>query len=308
MKRKVYQNITEMIGETPLLRLGGIEREYNLKSEIYAKVEKGNPTGSVKDRAALGMVLDAERKGLLKEGGTIIEPTSGNTGIALAAIAASRGYKAIIVMPESMSIERRNAIAFYGAELVLTPASTGMKGAVEKAEELHKQIPNSIITGQFVNPSNSMAHYLTTGPEIYDSLDGELDYFIAGIGTGGTISGVGRYLKEKDKDVKIIGVEPFTSPLLTKGNAGPHKIQGIGANFIPEILERGVIDEVIDVADEDAFTASRILAKKDGLAVGISSGAALSAAIEVAKRNEGKRIVVLLPDGVDRYYSTALFK
>ncbi|MCR5079253.1 MAG: cysteine synthase A [Bacilli bacterium] len=304
---KIYNDITEMVGHTPLLRLRGIERYFKVEGEIYAKVEKGNPTGSVKDRAALQMILDAEKEGRIKEGSTIIEPTSGNTGIGLAAIAAARGYKAIIVMPDSMSRERRNAISFYGAEIVLTPGAQGMKGAIAKAEELHKEIAGSIIVGQFVNPSNVKAHYQTTGPEIYDDLDGKLDYFVAGIGTGGTITGVGKYLKEKDKGIKIVGVEPASSPLLTKGSAGPHKIQGIGANFVPKILDTALLDEIEDIGDEDALQLSRLLAKTDGLAVGISSGAALSAAVKLSKANPGKRVVVLLPDGVDRYYSTELF-
>ena len=307
---KIYDSAYELIGRTPLLRLHHLEEEFGLKCKLLAKVESKNPSGSVKDRIALSMIEEAEREGCLKEGGTIIEPTSGNTGIGIAAIAAAKGYKAIIVMPETMSIERRRLIAAYGAEIVLTPGSAGMAGSVAKAEELHKEIEGSIIAGQFENPANPKAHIKTTGPEIYEDTDGEVDYIVAGVGTGGTITGIGTYLKEKKPSVKAIAVEPASSPLLSEGHAGPHKIQGIGANFVPSVLDRGIIDEIIPVKDEDAFAYSKLLGKKEGLLAGISSGAALKAAIEIGKREEakGKTIVVILPDGADRYMSTPLFE
>ena len=307
---KIYDSAYELIGSTPLLRLHHLEEEFGLKCKLVAKVESKTPSGSVKDRIALSMIEEAERQGCLKEGGTIIEPTSGNTGIGIAAIAAAKGYKAIIVMPETMSIERRRLIAAYGAEIVLTPGSAGMAGSVAKAEELHKEIEGSIIAGQFENPANPKAHFKTTGPEIYEDTDGEVDYIVAGVGTGGTITGIGTYLKEKKPSVKAIAVEPASSPLLSEGHAGPHKIQGIGANFVPSVLDRGIIDEIIPVKDEDAFAYSKLLGKKEGLLAGISSGAALKAAIEVGKREEakGKTIVVILPDGADRYMSTPLFE
>lgn len=307
---KVYRHIDELIGKTPLIELTNIEKEYGLKAKIFAKVEFFNPGGSVKDRIALAMINDLENRGLLKEGSTIIEPTSGNTGIGLASIAASRGYRAIIVMPETMSIERRKLMKAYGAEIVLTEGAKGMKGAIEKAEQLNKEIPNSVIPGQFVNMANPKAHRETTGPEIYDDLDGQVDLFVAGVGTGGTVSGVGEYLKAKNPQIKVVAVEPSSSPVLSKGTSGPHKIQGIGAGFVPQTLNTSIYDEIIAVENEDAFTKSRLVGKKEGFLVGISSGAALHAAILLAQRkeNEGKNIVVLLPDTGERYLSTSLFE
>lgn len=301
----VYNSMIEAIGKTPLIRLGS----FCHKAEVYAKVERFNPTGSAKDRAALFMIEDAEKQGLLTAGGTIIEPTSGNTGIGLAAIACVKGYKVILTMPESMSVERRQLIAAYGAEIVLTEASKGMQGSVEKARELQKTIPNSIIVGQFDNLSNSKAHYMTTGPEIWEDTDGKADIFIAGIGTGGTVSGVGRYLKEQNPHIKVIGVEPASSPMLTAGYAGSHKIQGIGANFVPEVLDRSVLDEVRAISDEAAYEYAKMLARSEGLLCGISSGAALVAADVEAQnpQNEGKIIVVLLPDAGERYLSAGVF-
>ena len=300
----------ELVGNTPLIELTNLEKELDLKAKIFAKVESFNPAGSVKDRVALNMILDAENKGVLTPGATIIEPTSGNTGIGLASIGAMRGYKVILTMPSSMSKERIMLLKAYGAEVVLTEASLGMKGSLQKADELNKEIPNSVILGQFVNPANPEMHYKTTGPEIYNDLNGQVDYFVAGIGTGGTISGTGRYLKEKNPNVKVIGVEPFSSPLLTKGTAGPHKIQGIGANFVPDTLDQKVYDEIMDITNEESMEFARILGKKEGFLVGISSGAALSAAIKIAKKeeNKNKNIVVIFPDGGDRYLSTELFE
>ena len=304
---RIYKSVEELIGKTPLLELTNLEKE--LGATLLAKVEALNPGGSAKDRVAKRMVEDAEKAGLLKAGATIIEPTSGNTGIGLAVMAAARGYRAIIVMPDSMSMERRLLMTAFGAELVLTEGKLGMAGAIAKAEEMAKEIPGSFIPGQFDNPSNPAAHYETTGPEIWEDTEGKVDIFVAGIGTGGTITGVGRYLKEQNPHIKIIGVEPASSPLLTKGEAGPHGLQGIGANFVPSILDREIYDEVITVTDEEAYEAGRTIARKEGLLVGISSGAALHAAMEAAKRpeNAGKNIVVLLPDTGDRYLSTAMF-
>ena len=306
---KIYKSIEELIGRTPLMELSNLERKLELHATLLAKVEALNPGGSAKDRVAKRMVEDAEQAGILKAGATIIEPTSGNTGIGLAVMAAARGYRAIIVMPDIMSMERRLLMTAFGAELVLTEGAKGMTGAIEKAEELAKEIPNSFIPGQFDNPSNPAAHYETTGPEIWEDTDGKVDIFVAGIGTGGTITGTGRYLKEQNPDVKIIGVEPASSPLLTKGEAGPHGLQGIGANFVPSILDTEIYDEVITVTDEAAYEAGRTIARNEGLLVGISAGAALHAAVEVAKRpeNAGKNIVVLLPDTGDRYLSTPMF-
>ena len=307
---KVYKHIDELIGKTPLIELTNIEKEFDLKARIIAKLEYFNPAGSVKDRIAKAMIDDLEDRGILKEGSTIIEPTSGNTGIGLCSVAATRGYRAIIVMPETMSIERRKLMKAYGAELVLTPGALGMKGAIEKANELVKEIPNSVIPGQFVNPVNPLIHKQTTGPEIYNDLDGKLDIFVAGVGTGGTISGTGAYLKEKNPNIKVVAVEPESSPVLSKGVAGPHKIQGIGAGFIPDTLNTKIYDEIITVANDDAFTSGKMVGKKEGFLVGISSGAAVHAAIELAKReeNNGKTIVVLLPDTGERYLSTPLFE
>lgn len=307
---KIYKSVEELIGKTPLLELTNLEQKMGLKATLLAKVEALNPGGSAKDRVAKRMVEDAERAGILKEGATIIEPTSGNTGIGLAVMAAARGYRAIIVMPDTMSMERRLLMTAFGAELVLTEGAKGMAGAIEKAEELAKEIPNSFIPGQFDNPSNPAAHYDTTGPEIWEDTDGKVDIFVAGIGTGGTLTGVGRYLKEKNPNVKIIGVEPASSPLLTKGTAGPHGLQGIGANFVPSILDTELYDEVLTVTEEEAYEAGRALARKEGLLAGISAGAAVHAAAEVAKRpeNAGKTIVVLLPDTGDRYLSTPMFQ
>lgn len=307
---KIYKNIEELIGKTPLLELTHLEEIHNLDAKVLAKVEFLNPGGSAKDRVAKKMVEDAEAKGLLKVGATIIEPTSGNTGIGLAVMAAARGYRAIIVMPDSMSMERRLLMSAFGAELVLTEGAKGMAGAIAKAEELAKEIPGAFIPGQFDNPANPQAHYETTGPEIYEDTDGKVDIFVAGIGTGGTITGVGRYLREKNPDVQIIGVEPASSPLLTEGRAGSHGLQGIGANFVPSILDTKLYNEIITVTEEAAYAAGREVAQKEGLLVGISAGAAIHAALEVAKRpeNKGKNIVVLLPDTGDRYLSTPMFQ
>lgn len=306
----IYKSIEEMIGSTPLLELGNYGKKYRLQATLLAKVEAMNPGGSAKDRVAKRMVEDAEKAGILKPGATLIEPTSGNTGVGLAVMAAARGYRAIIVMPDSMSMERRLLMTAFGAELVLTEGKKGMAGAIEKAEELAKEIPNSFIPGQFDNPSNPAAHYSSTGPEIYADTEGKVDIFVAGIGTGGTITGTGRYLKEKNPGVKIVGVEPASSPLLTKGIAGPHGLQGIGANFVPSILDRSVIDEILTVTDEQAYETGRELARTEGLLAGISAGAAVFAAAELAKRpeNTGKNIVVLLPDTGDRYLSTEMFQ
>lgn len=307
---KIYKSMEELIGKTPIVELRNIEQQENLAARLLVKLEKTNPTGSVKDRVAKAMLDDAEAKGKLTKGGVIIEPTSGNTGIGLAAIGAARGYRVIIVMPDSMSIERRQLMTAYGAELVLTEGKLGMKGAVDKAEELKAQIPGSIIAGQFENPANPAAHRTYTGPEIWEDTDGKVDIFVAGVGTGGTVSGIGEYLKSRNKDIRIVAVEPATSPLLSTGKAGPHRIQGIGANFVPENFNRDVVDEIITVTDEDAFTAGREIARKEGLLVGISSGAALHAAVELAKRREnyGKTIVALLPDTGERYLSSVMFK
>ena len=306
---KIYRSASELIGRTPLLQLTGYERKNNLKATILAKLEYFNPAGSVKDRIALAMIDDAEKSGKLTPGSVIIEPTSGNTGIGLASVAAARGYRLILTMPETMSIERRNLLKAYGAELVLTDGSRGMKGAVEKADELAAELPGSFIPGQFTNPANPAIHRATTGPEIWDDTDGSVDIFVAGVGTGGTLTGVGQYLKGKNPAVKVIAVEPASSPLLSGGKAGQHKIQGIGANFVPEVLDTSIYDEVIPVLNEDAFAAGRALGRSDGILTGISSGAALWAAAELARRpeNAGKVIVVLLPDTGDRYLSTPLF-
>ncbi|MBQ2933311.1 MAG: cysteine synthase A [Clostridia bacterium] len=306
----IYNSIDKLIGNTPLLELTNIEKKYNLKAKLLAKLEYLNPAGSVKDRVALAMINDMEQNGLLKPNSVIIEPTSGNTGIGLACVGAARGYRVIIVMPDSMSVERQQLMKAYGAELVLTEGAKGMSGAIEKAEQLKTEIPNSIIAGQFVNPANPKAHFDTTGPEIYRDTDGEVDIFVAGVGTGGTITGTGKYLKSKNPDIKIVAVEPASSPLLSSGTAAPHKIQGIGANFVPQVLNTTIYDEIITVTDEDAFESGRLIGKTEGVLVGISSGAALWAAIEVAKRDEnnGKTIVVLLPDTGDRYLSTEMFK
>ena len=305
----IYTSADQLIGKTPLLELTHIEKKLGLKAKILAKLEYFNPAGSVKDRVAKAMIDDAEEKGLLKPGSVIIEPTSGNTGIGLAAVAAARGYRIIIVMPDTMSVERRQLMKAYGAELVLSEGAKGMKGAIAKADELAAEIPDSFIPGQFVNPANPKAHFETTGPEIYADTDGEVDIFVAGVGTGGTITGVGEYLKSRKPEVKVVAVEPATSPVLSKGTAGAHKIQGIGAGFVPKVLDTGVYDEIIPVANEDAFAAGKQIGKAEGVLVGISSGAAAWAAIELAKRpeNEGKTIVVLLPDTGDRYLSTPLF-
>ena len=305
----IYTSADQLIGKTPLLELTHIEKALGLKAKVLAKLEYLNPAGSVKDRVAKAMIDDAEEKGLLKPGSVIIEPTSGNTGIGLAAVAAARGYRIIIVMPDTMSVERRQLMKAYGAELVLTEGAKGMKGAIAKADELAAEIPDSFIPGQFVNPANPKAHFETTGPEIYADTDGEVDIFVAGVGTGGTITGVGEYLKSKKPEVKVVAVEPATSPVLSKGTAGAHKIQGIGAGFVPKVLDTGVYDEIIPVANEDAFAVGKQIGKAEGVLVGISSGAAAWAAIELAKRpeNEGKTIVVLLPDTGDRYLSTPLF-
>lgn len=304
-----YTSASQLIGNTPLLELQNVEKAEGLQAKIFAKVEYFNPSGSVKDRIALSMIEDAEKEGKLTPDTTIIEPTSGNTGIGLASIAAAKGYHLIIVMPETMSVERRQIIKAYGAEIVLSEGAKGMKGAIAKADELAKEIPDSFIPGQFVNPANPQAHFNSTGPEIFADTDGDVDYFVAGVGTGGTITGVGKFLKSKKSDVKVIAVEPATSPVLSKGTAGAHKIQGIGAGFVPDVLDTKVYDEIIPVENDDAFNVGKLVGKKEGVLVGISSGAALWAAIEVAKRPEaaGKKIVVLLPDTGDRYLSTPLF-
>ena len=306
---KVYDSILDLVGKTPLVELKRIEEKEGLQAKLIAKVESFNPAGSVKDRIAKAMIEDAEAKGLLKEGSVIIEPTSGNTGIGLAAAATVKGYRMILTMPETMSVERRNIVKAYGAEVVLTDGTKGMKGAIEKADELAKEIPNSFIAGQFVNPANPATHKKTTGPEIWEDTDGEVDVFVAGVGTGGTITGTGEYLKEKKPEVKIVAVEPASSPVLSDGVSGPHKIQGIGAGFVPDTLNTSIYDEIIKVENEDAFETGRYLAAEEAILAGISSGAALYAAIQLAKReeNKGKTIVVLLPDNGDRYYSTALF-
>lgn len=306
---KVYDSILDLVGKTPLVELKRIEEKEGLQAKLIAKVESFNPAGSVKDRIAKAMIEDAEAKGLLKEGSVIIEPTSGNTGIGLAAAATVKGYRMILTIPETMSVERRNIVKAYGAEVVLTDGTKGMKGAIEKADELAKEIPNSFIAGQFVNPANPATHKKTTGPEIWEDTDGEVDIFVAGVGTGGTITGTGEYLKEKKPEVKIVAVEPASSPVLSEGVSGPHKIQGIGAGFVPETLNTSIYDEIIKVENEDAFETGKYLAAEEAILAGISSGAALYAAIQLAKReeNKGKTIVVLLPDNGDRYYSTALF-
>lgn len=306
---KVYTSADQLIGKTPLLELTHIEQEYGLKAKVLAKLEYFNPAGSVKDRVAKAILDDAEATGKLTKDSVIIEPTSGNTGIGLAAVAAARGYRIIIVMPETMSVERRQLMKAYGAELVLSEGAKGMKGAIAKAEELAKEIPGAFIAGQFVNPANPKAHFETTGPEIFEDTDGEVDVFVAGVGTGGTVTGVGKYLKSRKADVKVVAVEPASSPVLSKGTPGAHKIQGIGAGFVSEVLDTKVYDEIIPVADEDAFAMGRKIGHKEGVLVGISSGAAVHATVELAKRpeNEGKTIVVLLPDTGDRYLSTALF-
>ena len=306
----LYNSLTEMVGGTPVLRLNNYGSQKGLGAEIYAKLEYFNPAGSVKDRIAKAMIEDAEAKGLLKKGSVIIEPTSGNTGIGLAAIAAAKGYRIILTMPETMSIERRKFLKGYGAELVLTDGSKGMKGAIAKADELAAEIPGSFIPGQFVNPANPKAHFETTGPEIWDDLGGDIDFFVAGVGTGGTITGTGEFLKSKKSSIKVVAVEPETSPVLSKGTAGPHKIQGIGAGFVPDTLNTSVYDEVIPVSNEDAFKTGKEFAASEGILIGISSGAALYAATQLAERpeNKGKKIVVLLPDTGDRYLSTPLFE
>ena len=307
---RIYSSMEELIGGTPLLELKKIEKEFDLKARVLAKLEYFNPAGSVKDRIAKEMILDAEEKGILKPGATIIEPTSGNTGIGLAAVGTARGYKVILVMPETMSVERRMMMKAYGAEIVLSEGSKGMKGAIAKAEELHAATPGSIIPGQFDNSANTRSHYKTTGPEIWEDTDGEVDIFIAGVGTGGTISGVGKYLKEKKPSVEVIAVEPKGSPVLSEGHPGPHKIQGIGAGFVPKTLDTSIYNKVVTAVEEDAYKTAREMGKREGILVGISSGAALSVAIEEAKKedNKGKTIVVLLPDTGDRYFSTPLFK
>lgn len=307
---KIFKSADQLIGGTPLLELSGIEREYGLKARLLAKLEYFNPAGSVKDRVAKVMLDEAEKAGELRPGAVVIEPTSGNTGIGLAAVAAARGYKAVIVMPDTMSEERRRLVKAYGAELVLTDGKKGMTGAIEKAEELKAEIPGSIIAGQFVNPANPKAHFDTTGPEIYDDTDGKVDIFVAGVGTGGTVTGVGRYLKSKNPEIKIVAVEPSDSAVLSGKSAGPHKLQGIGAGFVPKVLDISVCDEIMTVTSEEAFAAGREMGRREGVLVGISSGAALHAAKELAKReeNEGKTVVVLLPDTGDRYLSTELFE
>ena len=307
---KIYTSVQQLVGNTPLLQLQGIEKAYDLQANLLGKLEYYNPAGSVKDRVALSMLLDAEEKGLIQKGSVIIEPTSGNTGIGLACIAASRGYKALIVMPDSMSPERRKLIEAYGAEVILTPGKLGMQGTVDEANRLKNQLPGSIIAGQFENPANPAAHYGTTGPEIWNDTDGKVDIFVAGVGTGGTVTGVGTYLKEKNPQIQIVAVEPASSPLLSGGQAGAHGLQGIGANFIPSILDRSIYDRVIPVTEEEAYQAARMTAQKDGILVGISSGAALAAAITIAKQpeNRKKTIVVLLPDTGMRYLSTDLFE
>lgn len=306
----IYTGTLGLIGKTPLVEVANLEKELGLEAKLLVKLEYFNPAGSVKDRIAKAMIEDAEEKGLLKEGATIIEPTSGNTGIGLAAIAASKGYRIILTMPETMSVERRNILKAYGAEIVLTEGAKGMKGAIAKAEELSKEIEGSFIPGQFVNPANPAVHKVTTGPEIWEDTDGAVDVFVAGVGTGGTLTGVGEYLKSQKEDVKIVAVEPATSPVLSTGKGGAHKIQGIGAGFVPDVLNTQIYDEILPIENEDAFEYSKLLAKKEGILVGISSGAAFRAAVELAKRpeNKGKTIVALLPDNGDRYYSTPLFQ
>ncbi|MBR2455166.1 MAG: cysteine synthase A [Clostridia bacterium] len=306
---KIFKTASELIGRTPLLELSNIEKDEKLSANVFAKLELFNPAGSIKDRVAKAMIEDAEEKGLLKEGSVIIEPTSGNTGIGIASVAAVKGYKLIITMPETMSVERRKLIASFGAELVLTDGAKGMNGAIEKAEELSREIPNSIVAGQFVNPANPKAHFLTTGPEIWEDTDGQVDILVAGVGTGGTITGIGEYLKSKNPNIKIVGIEPVDSPVLSGGKAGAHGLQGIGAGFIPEILNTEIIDEIITVSTNEAYEASRMMAKREGVLVGISSGAALHGALLLAKKqeNKGKNIVVILPDTGDRYLSTDLF-
>ena len=305
----IYKGTLGLIGNTPLVEVTNIEKELGLEAKLLVKLEYFNPAGSVKDRVAKAMIEDAEEKGILKEGSVIIEPTSGNTGIGLASIAAAKGYRIILTMPETMSVERRNMLKAYGAELVLTEGAKGMKGAIAKAEELAKEIPNSFIPGQFVNPANPAAHRATTGPEIWNDTDGQVDIFVAGVGTGGTLTGVGEYLKSKNPNVKIVAMEPASSPVLSEGRSGAHKIQGIGAGFVPDVLNTKVYDEIITIENDDAFAGGKLLAKHEGVLVGISSGAALKAAIQLAQRpeNKGKTIVALLPDSGDRYYSTALF-
>ena len=307
---KIYNSVDELIGKTPLVRVNKIEKKYDLKAKILVKLELFNPAGSVKDRVALSMINEAEKSGALKKGSTIIEPTSGNTGIGLCSLAAARGYRTIIVMPETMSVERRLLMKAYGAEIVLSEGAKGMKGAIAKAEELHKEIPDSIIAGQFVNPANPKIHRNTTGPEIFEDTDGEVDIFVAGVGTGGTVTGVGEYLKSKKPSVKVVAVEPDSSPVLSEGKPGAHKIQGIGAGFVPDVLNTDIYDEIIRIKNEDAFAYSREIGKTEGVLVGISSGAALVAAVELAQRkeNEGKTIVALLPDTGERYLSTDLYK
>lgn len=307
---KYFTSVDQLIGKTPLMELTNIEKAFGLKARLFAKLEYLNPAGSIKDRAAMQMLDDAKDAGILKDDSVIIEPTSGNTGIGLAAVGASRGYKVIIVMPDTMSIERRQIMKAYGATLVLSDGTLGMKGAIDMAEELARKTPNSFIPGQFTNPSNTKAHYLSTGPEIWDDLDGNIDYFVAGVGTGGTITGVGKYLKEKNPSIKVIAIEPSSSPFLSKGVSGPNAIQGIGAGFVPDILDTSIYDEIITVDAEDAFKVGRMIGTKEGFLVGISSGAACHAAIEVAKREESsnKNIVVILPDTGDRYLSTELFE
>ena len=307
---KIYTSVDQLIGNTPLFKLEGFKKKYDLKADIYAKVEYFKATGSVKDRIARQMILDAEEAGILKPGSVIIEPTSGNTGIGLAAVGTSRGYKVIIVMPETMSVERRKLMKAYGAELVLTEGAKGMKGAIAKADQLHAEIPNSWIAGQFDNPSNWKAHYTTTGPEIVDALDGKVDIFVAGVGTGGTITGVGKYLKEKNPNVKVVAVEPSASAVLSGNKSGPHKIQGIGAGFIPNVLDTDIYDEIIQVSNEDAFATGASIGKTEGILVGISAGAALYAGLQLAQKEEnaGKNIVVIFPDSADRYLSTGMFE
>lgn len=306
---QIYNNILQLIGRTPLVEAENLKKELGLQARILVKLEYLNPTGSVKDRAAKSMIEDAENRGILKEGAVIIEPTSGNTGIGLAAIAAVKGYRMILTMPDTMSVERRNILKAYGAEIVLTPGAEGMSGAIKKARELASEIPDSFIPGQFENPANAAAHRVSTGPEIWKDTDGQVDVFVAGVGTGGTLTGVGEYLKEQKPEVKIVAVEPADSPVLSKGTSGPHKLQGIGAGFVPEVLNTEIYDEIIPVESDDAFAAGKLLAKKEGILTGITSGAALWAAVELARRpeNRGKTIVALLPDSGDRYYSTPLF-